>query len=185
MSLISTTASGKQWARYFVLDTKPFLGEVYDDTATYIKAKNVKKVKMERLMNAFPGKVPSYEEIDVPEAVMEYLEYVRSDPNAKPSKEALAEMKGCPINLPKLAQYLTMHVDFDGDSVSESYTVELYKAYYTVPPTLMELAALKTNEIGLTTEEVTAIIGGKNVSKRVKQLTHVTVGRAVPQQATS
>jgi hypothetical protein len=111
---------------------------------------------------------------------MEYLESLLSDPDTKPTKEAIQLMKGCPINLPKLSQYLTMHVDVNDDEVSGSYTVDLYKAYYTVPPTLMELAALKTSEIGLTTEEVINIIG-KQVAKRIEQQTSVTVGRAVPQ----
>jgi hypothetical protein len=177
MSLISTVRCGNQWVRYFVVDTEPYYGEAPKDWDASPDWDN-----MDTLIDSFPGKI-SDEEVYVPPTVVRFLQKLLVNPETLPTDEALRLTQGCPIDLHRLANYLSASVDISGGygtdvTATGGVGVTLFKAYYSVSPSLKELSALKTQELGLTTEEINRMLGPSQ-SKTIKASTGVTVGKHV------
>ena len=165
MSLISTVRCGNTWVRYFVVETEPYFGDLPDASPDWDN--------LDMLMNSFPGKI-SDEEVEVPLSVVTFLEKLLIEPETKTTAEVLELTKGCPINLHRLANYLTGYVDLnDGDDVTGGVAVTLIKAYYSVAPSLMELSALKVGELGLTTEQVKEMLNQEMI-RNIKTKTGIT-----------
>ena len=180
MSLITTAKCGNRWVRYFVVETEPNYGEVPSDDS------EPDWEGLDLLMDSFPGKVSENIEINVPSPVIDYLMsllYGHTFENqASITQAALDLTRDCPIDLERLAKYLTTYVDigsigeYDAD-VTGGTVVNLYKAYYNVAPSLLELTAFKTSELGLTQTELDQILG-KEQAKKIKRKTRLDMSKA-------
>lgn len=176
MSLISTIGCNGLWVRYFVAETEPYFGRPSEDD----DSPNWDNLQL--LIDSFPGKI-SEREIKVPSAVLDYLAQLLKDPTAPPTEQALALTRDCPIDLLRLANYLTVSIDMDGYEIKDGYEIEarltlsLHRATYTVAPSLLELAALNTQNLGfgLNAAQVDSILG-KYQSRSIKRRTGVTLG---------
>lgn len=170
MSLISTIGCNGQWVRYFVAETEPCFGRPSEDDDS------PNWDNLQQLIDSFPGKI-SEREIKVPPAVLDYLEQLLRDPTAPPTEQALALTRDCPIDLLRLANYLTVTIDMDAYATEARLTLSLHRATYSVAPSLLELAALNTQNLGfgLNAAQVESILG-KYQSRSIKRRTGVTLG---------
>jgi hypothetical protein len=156
MSLISTIRCGKHWVRYFVAETEPCFGRPPEDDSS------PDWDNLQRLIDSFPGKIAE-KEIE--------------DPTIEPTQQALALTRDCPIDMHLLANYLTIYLDEAADECRDILSLTLHRATYTIAPSLLELAALNTQDLGTEAGLNALQILGKDQSKRIKRKTGVTLGK--------